>query len=93
MNNARRKEINTLIAELEDLKSRLESVLEEEQEYLDNMPESFQGGEKGEKAQSAIFLVNYPFTYYSFKLFSLFFQSSFKFSFTVLLCYQFSCNI
>lgn len=45
MNNARRKEINTLIAELEDLKSRLESVLQEEQDYLDNMPESFQGGE------------------------------------------------
>lgn len=59
MNNARRKEINILIAELEDLKSRLESVLEEEQDYLDNMPESFQGGEKGEKAQSAIEALEY----------------------------------
>ena len=54
MNKDRRKEINQLIAELEDLKSRVESVLEEEQEYLDNMPESFQEGEKGEKAQAAI---------------------------------------
>lgn len=59
MNNARRKEINTLIAELEEIKSRIESVLEEEQEYLDNMPESFQYGEKGEKAQSAIDALEY----------------------------------
>ncbi len=59
MNKERRKEINQIIAELEDLKSRIESVLEEEQEYLDNMPESFQDGEKGEKAQAAIDALEY----------------------------------
>ncbi len=61
MNNTRRKEIARIRTELEkhidsisDLVAELESVRDEEQECFDNMPESFQYGEKGERAQAAI---------------------------------------
>lgn len=54
MNNQRRKDIAKAAALIEDAKSILEDALAEEQEYLDNMPESFQNGEKGELAQAAI---------------------------------------
>lgn len=61
MNNTRRKEISAIKDELtahieaiSQLKERLEAVRDEEQEYLDNMPESMQSGEKGERAQSVI---------------------------------------
>lgn len=37
-----------------DIKSDLESLRDEEQDYYDNMPEGFQNGEKGEAAQSAV---------------------------------------
>ena len=37
-----------------DLKEELESVLSEEQDYYDNMPESFQNGQRGEASQQAI---------------------------------------
>jgi predicted metal-dependent hydrolase len=54
VNNQRRKDIAKAAALIEDAKSILEDALAEEQEYLDNMPESFQNGEKGELAQAAI---------------------------------------
>lgn len=61
MNNARRKaiaevqdQIGSAVAMLEAAKADLESLRDEEQEYLDNMPESLQGGEKGEAAQAAV---------------------------------------
>ena len=61
MNNERRKHINRLISELqglgsqiEDIKGRIDALRDEEQEYYDNMPESFQSGEKGGVAQAAI---------------------------------------
>jgi seryl-tRNA synthetase len=38
----------------EEVKTVLEGLRDEEQEAYDNMPESFQNGEKGEKAQAAI---------------------------------------
>jgi hypothetical protein len=34
--------------------SDLETARDDEQDYFDNMPESFQGGEKGEMAEQAI---------------------------------------
>jgi uncharacterized coiled-coil DUF342 family protein len=38
----------------EDFVGEAEELRDEEQDYLDNMPESLQGGEKGEKASEAI---------------------------------------
>ena len=61
MNADRRKKLNELrdrLLELQDkatsLQSDLQDVLDEEQEYLDNMPDSLLGGEKAQKAESAI---------------------------------------
>lgn len=59
MNNARRKQIKDAIKDLdigtlEAMMEELESAQSDEQEYLDNMPESLQGGEKGEAAEAAI---------------------------------------
>ena len=64
MNNARRKEIDkvaslrermeSLAEEIADAKEALEGIRDDEQEYVDNMPESLQQGEKGEAAQEAI---------------------------------------
>lgn len=61
MNNARRKELTrianeleTLFDQLSEVVSQLESVKEEEQETYDNMPESFQNGDKGERVTAAV---------------------------------------
>lgn len=61
MNAERRKQIEALAAKAADLaneismlKADVDTVRDEEQEYYDNMPESFQNGDKGEKAQAAI---------------------------------------
>jgi flagellar biosynthesis chaperone FliJ len=54
MNNDRRKALAALRDQVENLKSELEQIASEEQEYYDNMPENMQGGEKGDKAQAAI---------------------------------------
>ena len=54
MNKQRRKELNGIIEKLEDLKSYVEELRDEEQDYFDNMPENLQGSEKGEMAENAI---------------------------------------
>lgn len=61
MNKDRRKqiaEVTARIPELEslrdELKDALESIRDDEQEYFDNMPESFQYADKGTSAQEAI---------------------------------------
>lgn len=54
MNQARRKRLNTIISQLEDLQTQIEEVTEEEREAFDNMPESIQGSEKGEQMEEFI---------------------------------------
>lgn len=54
MNKARRTELNAIRSSIEEIKSRLETVLNDEQEYFDNMPESLQSGERGQAAETAI---------------------------------------
>lgn len=51
MNKQRRKSLNKLIEKLEEVKSDLESLKDEEEEYRDNMPENLQGSERYEKAE------------------------------------------
>lgn len=61
MNNERRKEIQKA-AELlrqaqgviDEAKAILEAAKSDEEDYHSNMPESFQNGDKGERAQTAI---------------------------------------
>jgi prefoldin subunit 5 len=54
VNEDRRKKIDELISTLEQLKADIETVRDEEQEYFDNMPESFQSGSKGDAVTAAI---------------------------------------
>ena len=39
---------------IESIKGFLEEIKSEEQDYLDNMPESFQQGDRGQKAEEAV---------------------------------------
>jgi len=54
MNNQRRKALEEMRAKLEDIKGDIEYLRDEEQEYIDNMPESLQSGEKHETAENAV---------------------------------------
>lgn len=51
MNKARRTEIEKVLNELADLRLRIESVLSDEQEAFDNMPEGLQQSERGQAAE------------------------------------------
>jgi len=51
MNNPRRKTIDKIIASLDDIKSEVTGVGEEEQEYRDNAPENMMYSEKYERAE------------------------------------------
>lgn len=67
MNNNRRKELEKVINTLELLKQDIENLTSEEQDYLDNMSDSFQNGEKGGKSQTSIDAMKYAtsFTKYA----------------------------
>lgn len=54
MNKARRIEIARAVAMIEEAKEILGTCSAEEQEYYDNMPESLQGGSKGDLAQANV---------------------------------------
>ena len=54
MNNPRRKKLNKLMEQIEDLKYQLEEILEEEQEAFDNIPENLEGSERYEKAEECV---------------------------------------
>ncbi len=53
MNAERRKEITAIGESLEALKDRLETVASEEQDAFDNLPESIQDSDKGERMSEA----------------------------------------
>ena len=53
MNKIRRKALADLVEHFEVLKEELESPMEKEEEYRDNMPENLQGSERYEKADAA----------------------------------------
>lgn len=61
MNKNRRSAIASLVARLEEMSneaqaisSEIEALRDEEQEYLDNMPDSLADGDKGSAAQEAV---------------------------------------
>lgn len=54
MNRARRRELAKVVALIEEAKERLEMVIYEEQEALDNMPEGLQQSERGEAMEEYI---------------------------------------
>ena len=54
MNNTRRKEIGKVINQLEDLRDKVDELLSEEQEYLDNIPDNFQCSDRYCKAEESV---------------------------------------
>lgn len=54
MNKARRKAIEKVVSDLYDIQSAVEELRDEEQEYLDNIPENPQGSERYELAEQAL---------------------------------------
>ncbi|HEY8096982.1 MAG TPA: hypothetical protein VIE65_12945 [Methylobacter sp.] len=54
MNKNRRKTISEIADRITGLKTDIEIVRDEEQEAYDALPESLQGGDKGQAMQSAI---------------------------------------
>lgn len=54
MNNTRRKNIQNVINKLENLKSDIEMIRDEEQDYIDNMPENLEGSMRHDMAEEAV---------------------------------------
>ena len=54
MNKDRRKRIEEVMLNLSESRVELESILEEEQEAFDNLPEGIQESERGEVMNEAI---------------------------------------
>ena len=54
MNAERRKLLAEAKQKIEEGMGLIEQALQEEQDYFDNMPESFQTGSKGDAAQTVI---------------------------------------
>lgn len=54
MNNNRRKEIRNVIEQLEGLQCQMENIRDDEQDYIDNIPENLQGSERCETAETAV---------------------------------------
>lgn len=59
MNKIRRKQLDELISQIEEIESDLEWLMEDEAEYRDNMPENLQGSERYETADSACDSMSY----------------------------------
>lgn len=53
MNALRRKRLAEILSSVEELKSELEDILSDEEEYRDNIPENLQGSTKYEVADKA----------------------------------------
>ncbi|RHA57653.1 hypothetical protein DW932_18260 [Bacteroides intestinalis] len=61
MNNNRRKHINDVMEQLNILLTEIEEIKDEEQEAYDNLPESLQDGDKGEKMSEAVGNLEYAY--------------------------------
>lgn len=53
MNKATRKELSTLLSQLEDIKSRIEEIRDEEQEKFGNLNEGFQASPMGQNLEGS----------------------------------------
>ncbi len=54
MNKARRAVIRSIVDQLQKLTAEIEETCQQEQDYYDAMPESFQDGAKGEAATAVV---------------------------------------
>ena len=54
MNKQRKQKIRDVRKEIENCKDNLQKILDEEQDYFDNMPENLQGSMRGSDSEEAI---------------------------------------
>lgn len=54
MNKQRREKIREVRNEIESCMNKLQIILDEEQDYFDNMPENLQGSMRGSDSEDAI---------------------------------------
>lgn len=54
MNKTRRQQLRKWLEDMEEIKSELETICSDEQDYFDNMPENLQGSQKGMDAEEFI---------------------------------------
>jgi len=59
MNNTRRKALNKIAERLREINSDLQELRDEEEEYMENIPENLQDGEKYQAAEAAIDSMDY----------------------------------
>lgn len=53
MNKLRRKQLSDLMEKISALRDEVKSIMNEEEEYRDNIPENLQGSERYEKADAS----------------------------------------
>lgn len=58
MNKERRNKIAKIISDIENIKSNLQNVLNDEEFAFDNMPENLQSSMRGEESEEAIECMN-----------------------------------
>ncbi len=61
MNKQRRKQLSDITEKIEELQCDISALADEEEEAYDNLPESLQDGERGEKMQEAIDNMRYAY--------------------------------
>lgn len=54
MNKQRKQKIRDVRKEIENCKDNLQKILDEEQDYFDNIPENLQGSMRGSNSEDAI---------------------------------------
>ena len=54
MNKKRKQNIALFVSMLQDIYNKLDTILDDEQDYLDNMPENLQGGIAADRSQEYI---------------------------------------
>lgn len=57
MNKQRRKDVDAVIDRIDDLKTDIDDVINDEQDTYFNLPDSLQASEKGNKYETAIALM------------------------------------
>ena len=55
MNKARREMIRKVIEALDDARVMLDEIREEEEDYMNNIPENLTGSERYEKAEESVY--------------------------------------
>ena len=63
MNKERRKRLAKAYGLIEEVKAILEEVKDDESESYENLPESFQNGERGEEMQGYIEMLDEAYNY------------------------------